>query len=88
MGVGDHSVRLRERGRFVGAGRDGDDAKAVGSGAGDVERGVADHDRRLARVGLAGCTGAGAGDRTQERAVLGIGAEGALTGRKKWGCAA
>ena len=60
------------------AGRDREHAQPVGAGAGDVQRRVADHDRALARV----AAGAGAGDRRQLVAVLGVRAEAALAGRE------
>ena len=56
------------------AGGDGDDAQAVGAGAGDVARGVADDDGALARP----VARARAGERRQLLARLGVGAEAAL----------
>ena len=61
--------------------RDGHRAHAVGPGAGDVQRGVADHRVCGARVGLA-LAGPAPGDRRQLGAVLGVGAEGALAARE------
>jgi hypothetical protein len=46
--------------------------------AGDVARGVADHDRAVTGVRRAGCPGATPGHLGQARAVLGVRAEAAL----------
>jgi hypothetical protein len=70
----DDRVGRAEVGSVVGPSGDGQAAGAVGAGAGDVERGVADDDRLLGRDPA----GAGAGDGRQLGAVLVVGAEAAL----------
>ena len=80
--VGDDSVGFVERVGVIGTGGDRDDLEAVGSGAGDVEWGVADDRCLLARVGILGGAGSGSRDRPEQLALLGIGAEGTLTERE------
>ena len=57
-------------------------AHVVGPGAGDVARGVADHDRARARELDTVVAGSLPGDVRQRRAVLGVRAEASLPGRE------
>jgi FMN-dependent oxidoreductase (nitrilotriacetate monooxygenase family) len=79
-GVGGDAVGVPQLLGVIRAGRHRQAANAVGAGAGDVPRGVADHDRPLSRERDPVGARPSAGDWREQRAVLGVGAEAALAG--------